>query len=57
MREKAREHNVPVIENPPLARALHAGVEENQMIPPQFFKAVAEIINYVYRTGQRSLTL
>jgi flagellar biosynthetic protein FlhB len=57
MRDKAREHNVPVIENPPLARALHAGVEEGNMIPPQFFKAVAEVINYVYRTGQRSLTL
>ena len=57
MREKAEEHNVPVIENPPLARALHAGLEEDQPIPPEFFKAVAEIINYVYRTGKRSLTL
>lgn len=57
MRETAEEHNVPVIENPPLARALHAGLEEDQPIPPEFFKAVAEIINYVYRTGQRSLTL
>ena len=57
LRDKAREHNVPVVENPPLARALHAGVEEGQSIPPQFFKAVAEVINYVYRTGKRSLTL
>ncbi|MEM9809751.1 MAG: flagellar biosynthesis protein FlhB [Pseudomonadota bacterium] len=57
MREIAKAHNVPVIENPPLARALHAGLEEDQPIPPQFFKAVAEVINYVYRTGQRSLTL
>jgi flagellar biosynthetic protein FlhB len=57
MREKAVEHNVPVIENPPLARALHAGLEEDQPIPPEFFKAVAEVINYVYRTGKRSLTL
>ncbi|GGY50910.1 flagellar biosynthesis protein FlhB [Parvularcula lutaonensis] len=57
MRDKANEHNVPVIENPPLARALHAAIEEDQPIPPQFFKAVAEVINYVYRTGQRSLTL
>jgi flagellar biosynthetic protein FlhB len=57
MRRKAEEHNVPVIENPPLARALHAALEEDQPIPPQFFKAVAEIINYVYRSGQRSLSL
>jgi flagellar biosynthetic protein FlhB len=57
MRRKAEEHNVPVIENPPLARALHAGLEEDQPIPPQFFQAVAEVINYVYRTGKRSLTL
>ncbi|MEM9839901.1 MAG: flagellar biosynthesis protein FlhB [Pseudomonadota bacterium] len=57
MREIAQEHNVPVIENPPLARSLHAGLEEGQPIPPQFFKAVAEVINYVYRTGKRSLTL
>lgn len=57
MREIAEEHNVPVVENPPLARSLHAGLEEGQPIPPQFFKAVAEVINYVYRTGKRSLTL
>ena len=57
MREMAEKHNVPVIENPPLARALHAGLEEDQPIPAQFFRAVAEVINYVYRTGQRSLTL
>ncbi|NRA29277.1 MAG: flagellar biosynthesis protein FlhB [Parvularculaceae bacterium] len=57
MREVAQQHNVPVIENPPLARALHAGLEEDQPIPPQFFKAVAEVINYVYRSGKRSMTL
>ena len=57
MREIAEEHNVPVVENPPLARALHAGLEEDQPIPPQFFQAVAEVINYVYRTGQRAMTL
>ncbi|MEM1381391.1 MAG: flagellar biosynthesis protein FlhB [Pseudomonadota bacterium] len=57
MREVAEQHNVPVIENPPLARVLHAGLEEGQPIPAQFFKAVAEVINYVYRTGKRSMTL
>ena len=49
IRELAREHDVPVVENPPLARALHAGVELDREIPPEHYKAVAEIISYVFR--------
>ncbi len=49
IREVAAENNVPVIENPPLARALHAGVEIDREIPPEHYKAVAEIIGYVFR--------
>jgi len=49
IREIAREHKVPVVENPPLARALYAGVEVDQQIPPEHYKAVAEIIGYVFR--------
>jgi len=37
------------VENPPIARALYAGVEVDQEIPPEHFKAVAEIIGYVFR--------
>jgi flagellar biosynthetic protein FlhB len=49
IREIARENNVPLIENPPLARALFKAVEPNQIIPTEFFGAVAEILAYVYR--------
>lgn len=47
IREIAEEHEVPVVENPPLARALFASVEIDQMIPTEHFKAVAEVIGYV----------
>ena len=49
IREIAKEHDVPIVENPPLARALYAGVEIDREIPPEHYKAVAEIISYVFR--------
>ena len=49
IREVAGEHAIPVVENPPLARALHATVEVDQEIPPEHYKAVAEIIGYVMK--------
>lgn len=49
MKTIARENNVPVIERPPLARDLYANVEIGQAIPERFYKAVAEILAYVYR--------
>ena len=48
IREMAKEHEVPLVENPPLARALYAAVEIDQFVPEEHFKAVAEIISYVY---------
>ena len=48
IREIAREHDVPLVENPPVARLLHAKVEVGQSIPDELFKAVAEILAYVY---------
>ncbi len=55
MRDVANENDVPIVENPPLARALHAGVEVDQEVPPQFYQAVAEVIGYVMglRRGAR----
>ena len=47
IREEAEKHDVPVVENPPLARALHGGVELDQEIPVEHYKAVAEVIGYV----------
>ncbi len=49
IREVAEAHNIPIMENPPLARALHATVEIDQEIPQEHYRAVAEIIGYVMR--------
>lgn len=49
IRELATEHEVPIVENPPLARALYATVELDQEIPPEHYKAVAEVIGYVMK--------
>ncbi len=49
IREVAEENDVPIVENPPLARALYASVELEDQIPPEHFVAVAEVIGYVMR--------
>jgi flagellar biosynthetic protein FlhB len=49
IREIAKEHDVPIVENPPLARALYANVEIDREIPAEHYKAVAEVISYVFR--------
>ena len=53
IRQLARKHQVPVIERPPLARALYWGVEVGQEIASEHYEAVAEILAYVYRIEQR----
>lgn len=55
IREVATQSGVPIVENPPLARALFAGVEIDQQIPEAHFKAVAQVISYVYRLKGRTL--
>jgi flagellar biosynthesis protein FlhB len=54
IRKVAEEHEIPVVENPPLARALHAAVEVDEEIPPEHYKAVAQVIGYVMRLADRS---
>ena len=49
IRAVAEENDVPVVENPPLARALHAAIEIDEPVPPEHFKAVAQVIGYVFR--------
>ncbi len=49
IREIGTEHNVPIVENVPLARALYATVEVDRAIPPDHYKAVAEVIGYVMK--------
>ena len=55
IREVAGKHDVPIIENPPLARVLHATVEVDQEIPAEHYKAVAEVIGYVMRLTRKNL--
>jgi len=52
IREVAGEHNIPIVENPPLARALHATVEIDQEIPAEHYAAVAEVIGYVMKLNK-----
>jgi flagellar biosynthetic protein FlhB len=54
IRGLAKDHDIPIVENPPLARALYAGAEIGETIPAEHFKAVAQIIGYVMRLKQRS---
>jgi flagellar biosynthetic protein FlhB len=49
IRQKAVEHQIPVIENPPLAQALYKSSEVGQEIPGDLYRAVAEILAYIYR--------
>jgi len=49
IRQLAKEHDVPIVENPPLARALYAAVELDKEIPQEHYKAVAQVIGYVMR--------
>jgi flagellar biosynthetic protein FlhB len=49
IREKAIAHEVPIVENPPLAQALYKSVEVGQEIPPHLYRAVAEILAYIFR--------
>jgi flagellar biosynthetic protein FlhB len=56
IREVAKAHDVPIIENPPLARALHASVEVDQAIPAEHYKAVAQVIGYVMKLSGKMRT-
>lgn len=54
IRHIAMQHGIPIVERRPLARALYKQVGVNQEIPPEFYKAVAEILAYVYRLSGRT---
>ena len=52
IREIAKENNVPIVENRPIARALYNTVPVEGMIPSDLYVAVAEILAYVYKQKQ-----
>jgi flagellar biosynthetic protein FlhB len=54
IKEVARKHGVPVLEEPPLARALYAAVPVGQHIPANLFHAVAEVLAWVYALRQKA---
>lgn len=53
IKELAKEYEIPIVENKPLARALFKTCEVGMQIPPKFFKAVAEVLAYVYKLKGR----
>lgn len=54
IKEIAREHNVPVMENKPLARTIFKTLKTGQTIPRELFTAVAQVLSYVYKLKRRS---
>ncbi len=48
IKEIAKENDVEIVENKPLARMLYANVEVGELVPPELYKAVAEVLAYVY---------
>ena len=54
IREMAKASDVPVVENPPLARALYASVDLDEAIPEQHYKAVAQVVGYVMNLKKKA---
>jgi flagellar biosynthetic protein FlhB len=52
IRELAAEHNVPVVESPPLARALYRHTDIGDQIPSALYTAVAEVMAYIYQLNE-----
>lgn len=53
IKELAREHNIPIVENKPLARTIFKTLKVGQVIPRELFVAVAEVLSYVYRLRRK----
>ncbi len=57
IREKAAEHRVPMVENIPLARALHAACEVGQEIPEELYGQVAQVLAFVMALKRRGAAM
>ena len=53
IREVAKEHNIEIVENKPLARMLYANVNIDDQVPPELYSAVADVLAYVYHIQGR----
>ena len=54
IKELAREHNIPIVENKPLARTMFKTMKLGQVIPRELFVAVAEVLSYVYKLRRKA---
>lgn len=54
IKEIAREHSIQIVENPPLARELYKKCDVNEIIPESLYKAVAEVLAFVYRSSKKA---
>ena len=55
IKDIARENDVPIVENKPLAQVLFKSMEIGGLVPPDLYKAVAEVLAYVYKLkGKRN---
>ena len=54
IKETARENHIEIVENKPLARMLYANVEVGQLVPPELYQAVAEVLAFVYHLQGRT---
>ena len=54
IREVAKDNKIPLVENPPLARALYAIVDIDEEVPEEHYKAVADVISYVMKLNHRA---
>lgn len=55
IREIARENRIPIVENKPLARTIYKTLEIGQFIPRELYKAVAEVLSYVYKLKKKRI--
>jgi flagellar biosynthetic protein FlhB len=54
IKDVAKENNIEIVENKPLARMLYANVEIGQVVPPELYQAVAEVLAFVYHLKGKS---
>ena len=55
IKEIARQHNIPIMENKPLARAMFKTMKLGQMVPRELFTAVAQVLSYIYKLKRKGL--
>lgn len=55
IKDVAREHNISIVENKPLARMLYYNVDIGMEIPPELYQAVAEVLAFVYKMKNKQV--